>query len=89
MGAASSREAGSGRRVLRGLPSGAGGRARRPGLRGWAAWLLLPLALGGAAPPAAAAGPAQARSQSLAERDLRRTVTSLVTALRIAEGCRI
>lgn len=84
---ASSGEDAARRRAVR-APSpehGGTGRSRR---RAWTPWAAGLLVLGWAALPAAA-GPAQARSQSLAERDLRRTVVSLVTALRVAEGCRI
>jgi len=65
-----------------------GGRIGAAPRRPWAPLAAGLLAFGWAVLPAAA-GPPQAGSQSLAERDLRRTVVSLVTALRVAEGCRI
>lgn len=90
MASSSSHGAGAWRRVVS-VRSRAGGSAWRGWRLSWTAWaagLLLALG-GGAVLPAVAAGPAHTRSQSLAERDLRRTVVSLVTTLRVAEGCRI
>jgi hypothetical protein len=84
---ASSREDAAWRRSVRARSPerGVTGRSRR---RTWTPWATGLLVLGWTA-LSAAVGSAQARSQSLAERDLRRTVVSLVTALRVAEGCQI